>query len=782
MNKFSRRGLIGLFVAVSIFAVASRADAGEAAVEVVRSQYGIAHIKARDYAALGYGVGYVQASDNVCLIADYFMSLAGQRSKYLGIDGANAPNVGADLLARYYYAPDRARAAFAKSPMRVRDLFRGYVAGYNSYLKEKAGALPVDCRDAPWVRPITLDDIYRLIESRSTLMSARFLSRGLIAAAPPVVTGAVSTTPSIARAELPPGPSYRNDLGSNGWAFGADTTVNRTGLLVGNPHFPWRGENRFHQIHLTIPGEIDVMGATLPGIPMVTIGFNKDVAWTHTVSAASRYTLFELALDGKDPTTYRVDGKLHRMRTVPVEIDVRNADGSMTTRRHVFYETIHGPVVTNVAAGLNWSRTTAFAVGDVSRTNLDQFETWLEMGQAGNVTQLRDAAARRAGLPWVNLIAADRHGQALYADHSRMPNVPAALLDRCRPSPEAQARSTAARAFILDGASARCNWSGGKPVPGGRILPAAAQPSILDKGYVANANDSYWLTRAGAPIPGISPIAGKGAVAQNFRTRMQLHEIERVLNPGDGRPAGLFSSDIARALMFGNGNYAAQITLDRFISLCRAQAPDLAPACDVLAGWDRTNNLSSRGAVLFNEFWLRVNALPDLFATPFDPADAVNTPRDLNSGDPAVAKALIGALRESVKSLTANGFGIDAALGEVQTVTRNGKVIPVSGGSGVDGVLNVMRNMGLTKDGYVPVHGTSYVQIVTFDANGPVADGILAYDQSSDPQSPYSSRQTELFARGQFYRLPFTAAQIVAEPGKVTMTLPDDPILHARSR
>ena len=32
-------------------------------------------------------------------------------------------------------------------------------------------------------------------------------------------------------------------------------------MLLGNPHFPWRGRYRFTQQHLTIPGKYDVAGA-----------------------------------------------------------------------------------------------------------------------------------------------------------------------------------------------------------------------------------------------------------------------------------------------------------------------------------------------------------------------------------------------------------------------------------------------------------------------------------------------------------------------------------------
>ena len=48
------------------------------------------------------------------------------------------------------------------------------------------------------------------------------------------------------------------------------------------------------------------MGVILGGIPLVVIGFNQDVAWSHTVTAAVHFTTFKLALDSRDAsgTTY----------------------------------------------------------------------------------------------------------------------------------------------------------------------------------------------------------------------------------------------------------------------------------------------------------------------------------------------------------------------------------------------------------------------------------------------------------------------------------------------
>ena len=63
-------------------------------------------------------------------------------------------------------------------------------------------------------------------------------------------------------------------MGSNAVAFGGDTTANGRGLLLGNPHYPWQGGRRFWQSQQTIPGELNVSGASLLGTPTISIGFN----------------------------------------------------------------------------------------------------------------------------------------------------------------------------------------------------------------------------------------------------------------------------------------------------------------------------------------------------------------------------------------------------------------------------------------------------------------------------------------------------------------------------
>ncbi|MNG24296.1 Acyl-homoserine lactone acylase PvdQ precursor [compost metagenome] len=74
------------------------------------------------------------------------------------------------------------------------------------------------------------------------------------------------------------------------------------------------------------------------------------------------------------------------------------------------------------------------------------------------------------------------------------------------------------------------------------------------------------------------------------------------------------------------------------------------------------------------------------------------------------------------------------------------------------------------------VSGTSYLQVVTFDENGPQARGLLAFSLSSDPASKYSRDQTEAFSRKQLSVLPFTEQQIKADPQYQARTIrePDE--------
>src|SRR3954451_7480554 len=237
-------------------------------VEIRRTSHGIPHIKGKSYYAVSYGYGYAFAQDNLCEIAESYVTANAERSRFFGPDGTyesrgngtSPNNLNSDFFFQRIKDDKVVEKLVAQPPPNgllpeVRQGVRGYVAGYNAYLRATGvDRLPDPrCRGKGWVRPITEMDAYRRFYQLALLASSGVAIDGIGSAQPP---GAATPLPLPAagigalRDRLPMG-----DLGSNAVALGKDAVKGGGGLLLGNPHFPWDGPERFYQAQLTIPGK-----------------------------------------------------------------------------------------------------------------------------------------------------------------------------------------------------------------------------------------------------------------------------------------------------------------------------------------------------------------------------------------------------------------------------------------------------------------------------------------------------------------------------------------------
>ncbi|MDR6858824.1 acylase [Variovorax guangxiensis] len=782
MNPFRLAPLaLALALATLLGACTTAQEPASRSVTIERTTYGIAHITAPDYEGIAYGVAYAYAQDNICQSAEHLLTVRGERSMFLGAQamgdlGLNRlPNAQIDLFVRAHMDDAALARAAAATSEEVKASLRGYIAGYNRYLQDTGPAgLPEACRNKPWVRPMTPSDAARGTELSMIQVGYGALAGALLATAPPAPgtpTGEAPVPLEQAVAEIarqsPTANPEGAELGSNGWAFGRNATPDGRGLVLGNPHFPWTGTNRFWEMHLTIPGKLDVMGVTIGPGSFVVIGFNKDVAWTHTVSTGKRFTLYELKLDPADPTVYLVDGQRRKMTTKTVVLPAM--DGAAPVQK-TFYGTEWGPVVGLPRAGLGWTATTAYAVRDANTQNTRSAQSWMQMAVARNVGELR-AAMGNQGIPWVNTIAADREGNALYADLSVVPDVSAEMLKSCAPSPRAAALLNAAGLAVLDGSRSACAWprDAAAAMPG--VTPPQRMPVVVTPDWVQNSNDSFWLANPRiAPPPGISPLVGFVGTPQRLRTRSGIQEIEARLAGTDGLPGNRMGAAELRSVIFRDRNQAGMLVMDDLAAACSANATaltsDQALGCRVLAAWDRTSNSASKGAPLFREFWRKARNVPQVWRVPFDPARPVATPAGLDMATPATRDAVFKALGEAVGIVRTAGFAADVPLGQVQARMVRGQKIAIHGGDEFEGVLNMVQTQGqslIDPKGYNVNFGSSYMQVVGFDERGPVAQAILTYGQSSDPASPYAYDQLPLFAAKQWHPLPFHRADIEAQ-------------------
>jgi acyl-homoserine-lactone acylase len=753
-----RRRILAAATAVTVLVAPAAAQAAKQhyRAEVRRTTGGWAHVKANDYGSLGFGYGYAYAQDQICELADIVTTVNAERSRWFGPDDGN-------LESDFFYQRIkdertvqrlvRRRAPHGPSKV-VRATVKGFAAGYNAYLRKTGRAKLPDptCRGKGWVRPITALDMYR-----------RFYQLGLRASSGNFLGEIVGATPSAAAAAAttavldPQAFAKRLDptgLGSNAYGIGSDGARGERSLVLGNPHFPWQGSERWYELHLTIPGKLDVIGAALQGVPAVNIGFNRGVAWSHTVSTARRFTPYELDLVKGKPTRYRISGRTHKMRTRTVRVRVRGGG----TRRHTFYETLWGPVFSFTAAGLTWTAEHAYALADVNADNFRLVNQWAEYDKAKSVDGLRKAYRKVQGNPWVNMIAADSRGRAYYADESVVPNVDAALQRRCTADNAIAPILLTQGVVLLDGSNHTCTWNDDPTALQHGIIPPKGLPRVTRRDYVENSNDSYWLPSARLRLSGFPRIIGGEGTQRLLRTRLGLTQAEQRLAGTDGLgPAG-FTIPTLQQVVFGNRNLSAELARAATVSACTASGrPDLAPACAVLAAWDGRADIGSRGEVLWREYWSRLSSAGVPWTTAYDPNDPVGTPRAIDEADPKVLAALTGA----VEDLGAKGIALDVPLGELQAEPRGSERIPIHGCSEGEGCFNIISTQRDAQGRYDPFTGSSFVMTAAFDSNGrPHGEAILTYSQSENPESEHYADQTRLFSQKQWVPMRFTEQQI----------------------
>ena len=130
---------------------------------------------------------------------------------------------------------------------------------------------------------------------------------------------------------------------------------------------------------------------------------------------------------------------------------------------------------------------------------------------------------------------------------------------------------------------------------------------------------------------------------------------------------------------------------------------------------------------------------------------------------------MLAALAATAEQMKSMGLAVDAPLGTVQFAVRGEEHIPISGLS-TGGVLNHIAGRPVP-GGVAVLIGSSYIQAITFDAQGPVADAVLTYSQSTDPASPYFADQTREFSNLKLRRYPFSAAEIAADAIGAPLTI-----------
>lgn len=776
---------------------------GEALYEaqIRRTSHGVAHVTADSYGSLAFGQGYAFTEDKGCLLADQLVKVRSERSRWFGPGEANA-NLYSDFAYLHLHIYERAEAALPETSDQTREIIEGYAAGYNQALAE--GKIGGTCDGEGWVpQAITATDLLAYYIDLALLASSRQAIDAIGSAQPP---GGGNAPPD-------PAPHYsvinghRGVLGSNGWGIGGDISSTGRGMIMGNPHFPWEGELQLWESHLEIPGEFEVYGVSLLGVPGVLIGFNEAMAWTHTVSDGHRITLYEIKSPPGEPTRYEYDGEILDMESEQYSIEVLQGDGSLKTESRTMWRTHYGPMA--ALDPFYWTEAFALSYRDANIDNVSLLDQWFGMATADSLEEFAAVHDEVTGIPWVNTMATSADGRAWYMDSTPTPNLSQEAIDAwmVRKDEPGFTKALADQdIWLLDGSDSRDEWQV-DPTPGARspgLIAPANMPRLERSDFIFNANDSHWMTNPNELLTGYSPLHGFEETARSLRTRQNARVLlDMAAGAGFTGDDGKLDLDELTQAALANQALIHTLFAEDLVARCEGLnlwevdgvMVDIAEACNVLAGWDGTLNLDSPGALLWRE-WIGdydygvTQQAGALFATDFDPANPVDTPADLAPAEGGNDRAL-DALGRAVLRLDSVGLALDTTLAEAQFARKGDATIPIHGGSRFEGVTNlivyehlrsdltpwipraevVYEPTDLTVDGYQVNYGTSFIYALQYTDAGPEGRAILTYSQSAEPDSPWFSDQTEMFSQKQWRPMLWNEADILADPNLIEYTV-----------
>lgn len=416
----------------------------------------VPHVVASDHRGLGDGIGFGQARAHLCDLAGMFAELA-------------ADPQFRDLEKRQVVERVVEQPPPIGPTRQVRDLFAGYVQGYNRYAAKHPGC---------GARPITEAELYRF---------------NYAAANEGIFRAYEGIWPRPAKAD--------KERGSNSIAVGSRGTNGGKSVLLGNPHVPWFGIASFWHARLTIPGRVDVEGTTLLGMPLVYNGYNRGVAWSATVSTAASYSLTRLKL--VDRYTYLVDGRPERMIDRGTHWDTRFGPVTRAIRTNPH---LTGYELTD----LPWTGGEAYAITDGAADRLAAVNAAAGFLEARTTDDLKASLDRHGGTVRTNIVAADKRGKTLYAGVQVVPDV----RDECLVRPEFLAKHGIP---VVDGTRLGCK-------PG--LMSVDRMPWIESETYATNSNSAHSFVRADKPLTGFPRVFGDENKA-NLRTEFGLQEIAR---------------------------------------------------------------------------------------------------------------------------------------------------------------------------------------------------------------------------------------------------------------
>lgn len=678
-------------------------------VTIRRDTFGVPHILAKTEEAAAFGFGYAQAEDHCIEIARGFVSARGETAKYFG------QGVEGDFLLKQFDNLGACRKNFTQLDPLLQKMFRAYAAGVNRYVTQHRSELPA------WIPVFDEYDVLANIHEGAINSVAGVVRRLQAKYEGKSLPQQISLLPNEFAADA-------EAAGSNAFAIGPSRSVSGKAMLLGNPHLNW--SSLYWEAQVTVPGKVNFFGSTLPGLPVLRAGFNEHLGFVQTNNAPDMADVFALQIDPNNAMQYVFDGKPMPITKREVTAEVKNGDGTLRAEKRTYEDSHLGPIIYR-------HRNQAFVYRSTQLASYRHFEGFYRLSKAKNLREWL-AVMKMNLLNYSNFTYADAAGNILYFWNAQMPK-----------------RVEDGTSYDLDvpAATSKYLWQ--------TLHPVTDFPQLLNPrgGYTQNCNNPPWFPSLRDPLDETKYPSYFERGELGLRPQAALEMLESQAK---------FSLDDVKRLKFNNKMLLADRVKPDLLKAIKAVAnpsADLQKALAVLEAWDNQAAADSRGTMLFLRFWdTYAAAVKQPFAVPWDKQNPGKTPSGLADAAQAV-KALEEAAQWTRKTYASEAI----AWGEVNRYRFQGLDLPADGAPGNYGLFRVLRCTpqpdGKRVAGWVgndkPLAGFGDGWVLAVEFGKPVtAYSILAYGQTTNPNSPHSRDQIELYAKHQYKKIWFTEAEI----------------------
>ncbi len=372
--------------AISKTAGSVKLDGLQAPVEIVRDQYGVAHVYAETSEDLFFAEGYVHAQERFWQMEFQRRIGAGRLSEIFG-----KATLEGDLYLRHFDFYRLSEQAYLMMDDETKKVVDAYTAGVNAYIASRSpadlglefallGLQGVNFKVEPWTPADSLvwsemmifdqgarpsEDIHnfellalvgeaRYAELRTDYRADRptiippgafkvgssGFSRGPLPAYGPDLTAYLLGEGERLAGQGQPGEGLppllaelglQSQAGSNSFVVGGKRSATGMPLIANDPHMGINVPALWYEIGMHCKEKsarcgYDFRGFSLPGVPGILIGHNDRIAWSLTNASFDAEDVFIEKVNPADPNQYEVNGQWVDMEIRREEVKVRGQD------------------------------------------------------------------------------------------------------------------------------------------------------------------------------------------------------------------------------------------------------------------------------------------------------------------------------------------------------------------------------------------------------------------------------------------------------------------------